>query len=148
MWDPWSDPWTDSQLADPPLAAAPPQESSEDDDVPPPSVHTGLTKQVAVTMNIQQLAESLFSLGITEPGLLRILNNSGEALHKSTQLGHVSVPRMLYFQTCSWSHFQHMKKVLEEGTHDNWFRAAISAVMYPPFGHLNRHRELSLCNQS
>ena len=119
MWDPWSDPWTDTMLSDPPLAAMPPEQSSDEDDVPPPSAHTGLSKQVVVTMTAQQLAESLFSPGIVELGLLRILNNSGETLHKATPLGQLSIPRMVYFQTGSWSHFQHMQNVIEDSTHDN-----------------------------
>ena len=105
-------------LADPPLAANPPEDSSGDDEVPPPSAHTGLSKQLTGSMTVGQLSESWFSPGIMEPGLLRVLNCSGETLHKSTQLNQVSVPRMLYFQSCSWSHFNHMKTVLEESTHD------------------------------
>ena len=120
MWDPWSDPWSETMLADPPLAAMPHEQSSdEDDEGPPPSAHTGLSKQVAVSMTAQQLAESLFSPGIVEPGLLRILNNSGETMHKTVQLGQLSIPRMVYFQTGSWSHFQHMQHVLEESAHDH-----------------------------
>ena len=105
-------------LADPPLAADPPEESSGEEDVPPPGAHTGLSKQLTASMTIGQLSESWFSPGIMEPGLLRVLNCSGETLHKSTQLHQVDVPRMLYFQSCSWSHFNHMKTVLEESTHD------------------------------
>ena len=119
MWDPWSDPWTNTMLADPPLAAMQPEQSSDEEEVPPPSAHTGLSKQVAITMTAQQLAESLFSPGIVEPGLLRILNNAGEVLHKATPLQQLSIPRMVYCQTGSWSHVQHMQNVLEDSTHDD-----------------------------
>ena len=119
MWDPWSDPWTDTMLPDPPLAATQPVQSSDEEDVPPPSAHTGLSRQVAHTMTVQQLAESLFSPGIAEPGLLRILNNAGEVVHKATVVGHLSPPRMVYCQTGSWSHFQHMQHILEDSSHDD-----------------------------
>ena len=85
-WDPWHDPWRPSQLDDPPLAQkAPPADSSDEDSIPPPSYFTGLSRQLDMTMTVNQLAESLFGAAILEPGVLRVL-----VLAKLFMAGHLS----------------------------------------------------------
>ena len=108
QWDPWADPWRPSQLNDPPLAVVPPDDSSDEDNIPPPNHVTGLNKQLAMTMTVHQLAESLFGADSLEPGFLRALNHAGETVHGTTQIGHLMVPRMLYFQTGSDVQFRHI----------------------------------------
>ena len=67
-------------------------------------------------MTVHQSAES--GADCLAPGILRILNNSGETVHGTTQIGHLTVPRMVYFQTGSDVLFRHIKAVLAASTHD------------------------------
>ena len=120
FWDPWSDPWTDTMLADPPVAANPPEPDTSDveSDIPPPAAHTGLSRQLVGSMSVIQLAETMFSPGIVEPGLIRILNGDGNVLHRTTPIEQLSTPRMIYFQSGSWSHYNHMANVIKDHEHD------------------------------
>ena len=117
-WGPWNHAWRPTQMADPPMAVAQEPEVSDDEDLPPPSFFTGLSKQVDVNMTVGQLAQFLFGDDITDPCSLRILNNSGERLHYSTQAGFLTVPRMIYFQTGSLTKFEFLRDTIANSTHD------------------------------
>ena len=94
-------------------------ESSDEESVPPPSAHTGLSRQLAFSMTIGQLGESLFGSNILQPGVVRILNGAGETLHHATQMASLQIPRMLYYQTGDLETFNHISSVLDASAHDD-----------------------------
>lgn len=75
--------------------------------------------QLAVSMTLGQLTETLFGVNAAHPpGALRVLNHAGEVMHPSTQLGFMHVPRMIYFQTGSLSKFDMITNRIESMQHD------------------------------
>lgn len=120
MWDPWADAWRPTQMDDPPLARIPVADGSSDEEsVPPPSAHTGLSRQLAFSMTIGQLGETLFGSSILQPGVVRILNGAGETLHHTTQMASLQIPRMLYYQTGDLETFNHISGVIDASVHDD-----------------------------
>jgi len=81
-------------------------------------------------MTIHQLAQSMFGEDITDPGLLRVLNHAGESLHGNTQVGHLQVPRMLYFQTGSLAKFELIKETIGNAQHDAVLTRAAEARLH------------------